>query len=147
MLPPRNLRPPTSCTIHFERELMVTRLATLPIIAAILLASPARAASPKEAEIDGLRKAYLNLVAGNHDYKGHRAKALKQVEAAAQALGLNIAGDGKARQQQKNSDTNLSAAKAALEPVLELAKSQGQPQLEKHVTAAIKEIDTALKIK
>ena len=126
---------------------MVTRLATLPIIAAILLASPARAASPKEAEIDGLRKAYLNLVAGNHDYKGHRAKALKQVEAAAQALGLNIAGDGKARQQQKNSDTNLSAAKAALEPVLELAKSQGQPQLEKHVTAAIKEIDTALKIK
>jgi len=115
--------------------------------ALVLSVSTARAATPKDAEIEGLRKAYLNLVAGNHDYKGHRVKALKHVEAAAQALGLNISGDGKAHSQQKNSDADLNAAKTALQSVLEIAKTQGQPQLEKNVTAAIKEIDTALKIK
>src|SRR3954453_4648627 len=126
---------------------MKISLYTAVLAAVVLCVSTARAATPKDAEIDGLRKAYLNLVAGNHDYQGHRVKALKHVEAAAQSLGLNISGDGKARSQQKNSDADLSAAKAALQSVLEIAKTQGQPQLEKNVTAAIKEIDTALKIK
>ena len=126
---------------------MKTSICSTVFAALVLCSSVVGAATPKEAEIDGLRKAYLNLVAGNHDYKGHRAKALKHVEAAGQALGLNIAGDGKAHSQQKNSDTDLNAAKAALQSVLEIAKTQGQPQLEKNVTAAIKEIDTALKIK
>ena len=91
--------------------------------------------------------AYLNLAAGNHDYKGHRAKAMKHVEAAAQSLGLNISGDGKAHSQQKNSDTDLGAAKAALMDVWELAKANGQPQLSNTVNAAIKEINIALAIK
>jgi hypothetical protein len=106
-----------------------------------------RAVVPVQSEIDGLRVAYLNLVAGNHDYKGHRVKALKQVESAGQLLGLNLSGDGKARSAQKNSDTDLGAAKNALQGVLAAANANGQGQLSSKVNDAIKEINIALTIK
>ena len=123
------------------------KLIMLVVVGAVCLCVPAFAGSPKDAEINGLRNAYIGLVRGDHDYKGHRARALKHVETAAQHLGLNISGDGKARQPQKNSDADLAGARAALVPVLDIAKSQGQPLIEKEVAAAIKEIDIALKIR
>ncbi|HEY8750731.1 MAG TPA: hypothetical protein VIM11_22290 [Tepidisphaeraceae bacterium] len=117
------------------------------IVMIFAAARPACAASPVQAEIDGLRNAYLNLVAGNHNYAGHRARALKEVEDACQLLGLPIKGDGKARQAQKSSDTDLSAAKNYLENVRNIAAGQNQTEVLRHVNAALKEINIALKTK
>src|SRR5579859_2277050 len=42
------------------------------------------------AEAVKLRHAYAILATGDHDYKGHRAKAMKAVEAAGKLLGVDL---------------------------------------------------------
>jgi hypothetical protein len=104
-------------------------------------------AAPVQAEQAALRTAYLALISGDHDYKGHRLKALKQVEAAGKLVGLNVSSDGKAKQPQASSDADLRGAQNALQGVHDAAVANGQGELQKHVDAAIKEITTALSIK
>ena len=61
-----------------------------------------------------LRQAYGLLATANHDYNGNRAKAMREVEAAAKHLGVSLRGDGKVREFQGASDAQLRSAQALL---------------------------------
>ena len=90
-----------------------------------------------------LQQAYTALEQADHDYKGHRIAAMKQVEAAGKRLGLNLRGDGKGHEKQGVSDQQLRTAQTLLQQAS--AGLTGKPL--KHVNHALKELNIALKIK
>jgi hypothetical protein len=94
-----------------------------------------------------LRSAYLILATGNHDYKGHRVKAMHQVEAAADLLGMDVRGDAKDKQPQPLSDAKLREAQGLLQNVLGAAEVKNQKRVTKHITEAINQINIALSIR
>jgi hypothetical protein len=119
---------------------MPSRLVLGFLAAAFLLSFSSRA---EAAPIDLLRQAYVNLSEADHDYKGHRADAMKQIEEAAKLLGVKLKGDGKDREKQGVSDDHLRVA----DNLLNEAKGglSGKPLA--HVLKAEKQISVALKIK
>ena len=96
------------------------------------------------AEASMLHRAYHILATGDHDYKGHRAKAMHAVEAAAKLLGVDLKGDYKEHEMQALSDDKLREAKGLLEHVLLNAEVKGQPHISKHINKAIEEINQGL---
>jgi len=92
---------------------------------------------------DLLRQAYTALEQADHDYKGYRIAAMKQIEAAGKLLGINLRGDGKGHEKQGVSDQQLRAAQALLEQAV--PGLTGKPL--KHVHRAIAQLNTALSIK
>jgi hypothetical protein len=99
------------------------------------------------AEAGMLRRAYHILATGDHDYKGHRAKAMRAVEAAAKLLGTNIRGDDKDREPQPLSDAQLRSAQGLLQNVLGAAEVKNQKRVTKHLNEAINQINIALSIR
>jgi hypothetical protein len=99
------------------------------------------------AEADMLRNAYRTLATGDHDYRGHRVKAMRAVEAAGKLLGLNLAGDLRERTPQPLSDEKLREAQGLITRVLESAEVKGQKRVVKHLNTAIQHINTALSIR
>ena len=99
------------------------------------------------AEAGMLQSAYLILATGDHDYKGHRVKAMHQIEAAAKLLGVTLSGDAKDKQPQPLSDAKLREAQGLLENVLGAAEVKDQKRITKHINAAIDHINTALSIR
>jgi len=99
------------------------------------------------AEAQMLRSAYIILATGDHDYKGHRVKAMHQVEAAADLLGMNVRGDAKDRQPQPLSDAKLREAQGLLQNVLGSAEVKSQKRISKHIIEAINQINAALSIR
>ena len=122
-------------------------LAGMVLLGLVMSPRMVRAAAPIQAEQTALRSAYLNLIAGDHDYKGHRIKALKQVEAACKLIGINVSGDGDAKQAQARSDADLRGAQNLLQGVHNAAVASGQAVLQQHVDEAIKQISIALTLK
>jgi hypothetical protein len=98
-------------------------------------------------EARALTSAYLILSTGDHDYKGHRVRAMHQIEAAGKLLGMDLAGGAKDRQQQVLSDDKLREARGLLETVLGAAEVKDQPRISKHIAEAINQIDVALSIR
>jgi hypothetical protein len=94
-----------------------------------------------------LRSAYLILATGDHDYKGHRVKAMHQVEAAAKLLGMNLSGDAKDKQPQPLSDAKLREAQGLLQSVLAASEVKNEKRVTKHITEAINQINIALSIR
>jgi hypothetical protein len=90
-----------------------------------------------------LDDAYATLAQADHDYKGHRVKAMKQIELAVQELGGKISGKGRGHEPQATSDAQLRAAQT----LLQQAGSGLSGKALKHVNAAIAQINTALAIK
>jgi hypothetical protein len=90
-----------------------------------------------------LVQAYTTLELADHDYKGHRVAAMKQIEAAAKLLGVIVRGDGKAHERQGVSDAQLRTAQG----LLQQARSglSGKPL--KHVDRALQQLSIALSIK
>src|SRR5581483_5813463 len=82
--------------------------------AANLPQSPAAPAAPASA-LGLLRSAYATLAVADHDYKGHRVKAMKAIENACKLLGTDISGEGKGKEPQAISDTQLRAALAQVQ--------------------------------
>ena len=107
------------------------------------------AAKPKTpSNVEGmLAEAYADLDRADHDYKGHRIAAMKQIEEAAKAMKLNLGGDGRGHEKQGVSDEQLATA----EGLLNQAKSQLSEEKHKkalhHVNKALAELHTALKVK
>ena len=99
------------------------------------------------AEAGMLQNAYLILATGDHDYKGHRMKAMHQIEAAAKLLGMNLSGDAKNRQPQPLSDAKLREAQGLLQSVLAASDVKSQKRVTKHITEAIDQINIALSIR
>jgi len=114
-------------------------LATLLLAFGLVTGAHAQAGSA----LTTLDDAYATLAQANHDYKGHRVKAMKQIELAVQELGGKISGKGKGREPQGTSDAQLRAAQSLLQQVLGGLSSKPL----KHVNAAIAQINTALTIK
>jgi len=99
------------------------------------------------AEAGMLRNAYLILSTGDHDYKGHRVKAMHAVEAAAKLLGMNISGDAKDKQPQPLSDAKLREAQGLITQVLGSAEVKNQKRVTKHLNEAVSQINIALSIR
>ena len=99
------------------------------------------------AEAGMLHRAYHILATGDHDYKGHRAKAMHAVEAAAKLLGLDLRGDYKDHEVQVLSDDKLREAQGLIANVLASADVKDQKRIVKHLTEAVHQINIALDIK
>lgn len=95
------------------------------------------------APADLLRQAYGELASANHDYEGHRGGAMRQVEAAAKELGVNVHGDDKYHENQGVSDNHLRTAQSLLNQAG--SGLSGKPL--KHVLAAERQISIALSVK
>jgi hypothetical protein len=94
------------------------------------------------AEAGMLREAYARLEVADHDYDGHRRRAMGQVSDAAKALGVNLKGDGKGHELQGASDEHLHAAQGLLEGLVSGVKGPGL----NHVKSAIGQISEALAV-
>ncbi len=90
-----------------------------------------------------LDEAYGLLAVADHDYDGHRARAMHKIEDAAKALGSKLGGGGKAHENQGTSDSQVKSAESLLEKALGGLK--GKPH--RHVEEAIKQLTIALHIK
>ena len=101
-----------------------------------LVAAPAPAAGL-------LVQAYTTLEQADHDYKGHRKAAMKQIEAAAKLLGVKVRGDGKGHEKQGVSDAQLRTAQG----LLQQAQSGLRGKSLGHVNKALQQLSIALSIK
>jgi hypothetical protein len=99
------------------------------------------------AEAGMLHRAYHILATGDHDYKGHRVRAMKAVEAAGKLLGLDLVGDLKDRQPQFLSDEKLREAQGLIANVLASAAVKDQKRITKQLAEAVNQINIALSIK
>jgi len=90
-----------------------------------------------------LTQAYSALAQADHDYKGHRVNAMKQVQAAGKILGVNVRGDGKGHERQGVSDAQLRTAQG----LLQQARASLSGKALKHVDKALQEISLSLSIK
>jgi len=116
-----------------------TLLATLLLVFGLVTRGQAQASG----SFTLLDDAYATLAHADHDYKGHRVKAMKQIELAVQELGGKISGNGRGREPQGTSDAQLRAAQVLLQ---QAAGGVSKKPL-KHVNAAIEQINIALSIK
>ena len=98
-------------------------------------------------EARALTGAYLILATGDRDYKGHRVKAMHQIEAAAKLLDMNIRDSVRGHEPQVLSDDKLREARGMLETVLGAAEVKDQPRISKHIAEAINQINVALSIR
>jgi hypothetical protein len=98
-------------------------------------------------EADVLRRAYRILATGDHDYKGHRVRAMHAVEAAGKLLDMDLAGDLKDRTPQPLSDDKLREAQGLITEVLGAAEVKDQKRITKHLHEAVNQINTALSVR
>jgi hypothetical protein len=91
-----------------------------------------------------LHRAYHILATGDHDYRGHRLQAMRDVRAAADLLGLDLRGDDRSHEKQALSDLQLREAGGLLQRVLGAPAVNSQPKIARHIRDALKEIKVAL---
>ena len=98
------------------------------------------------AEAGMLHRAYHILATGDHDYHGHRARAMHQVEDAAKLLGLDLSGDARDHEKQVLSDDKLREARGLISNVLASAAVKDQKKVVNHLNAAVNQINIALSV-
>jgi hypothetical protein len=138
---------------HFA--FVIAALVGALVFAGSASAAGKKTASPFAAQVIELHEIKLLLERADHDYKGHRAAAVKQLTEAIHALEAGHKHhEGKAvkggREPQKLSDVQLLESIKALNVVLaQLSTATGAPATKGavHVTNAIKDLEIALKIK
>jgi hypothetical protein len=130
-------------------------------------------AAVKFEEAQMLREAFILLAGGNHDYNGHRAKAMAAVKSAVHILDEGVMKHGSPQmksttragnavvasassaarntpqlhERQPVSDAQLRKAELLLAQVRATLARNNQSQVLRHVETAIKEIAIALKIR
>jgi hypothetical protein len=132
---------------------VVTSLAALTVAGGAEAAAPGKKGVNAQA-IQQLRAARALLHRANHDYKGHRVKAIQEINHALHALGVakpRAAGPkGLGKEAQEVSDAQLRKAEQQLQSILSLLGSapagQGRARATGHVKKAIRELETALNI-
>jgi hypothetical protein len=98
-------------------------------------------------EIASLERIYQILTMGNHDYKGHRVRAMRAIARATKALGGNISGDGHTKENQSASDALLHQAQTLLEQVANSFSTSDPKNVSKDLNEAVQQLSTALSIK
>ena len=114
--------------------------------------TPATPAAPKKAATAAadsaasglLSQAYAALSVADHDYQGHRVKAMKHIEVAAKVLGVTLGGNGTGHEPQATSDQQLRTAQGLLQQAL---AGGPRPRVQKQINLALTELSTALSIK
>jgi hypothetical protein len=105
--------------------------------------APAKPNTPANVE-SMLAEAYADLDHADHDYKGHRIDAMKQIEAAGKLVHLNLGGDGRGHEKQGVSDEQLIAAQGVLNQLKGEVKNK---RVLHHVNKALEQLAIALKTK
>jgi hypothetical protein len=95
-----------------------------------------------EAKRKKLRHAYWILEQADHDYAGHRVKAMDEIRRAGKIMDLDLKGDGYGGARPHWSEALLREARRNLQDIVE--ESGGEEH--KHIRLAIKEIDRALEV-
>jgi hypothetical protein len=91
--------------------------------------------------------AFILLKHANHDYGGHRAKAIEHVQAAGRAMNLKLEGGPSERERKWESDQSLAEARTLLVHARGAFEADDRELAAKHVDRAIEEIDGGLKKK
>jgi hypothetical protein len=100
------------------------------------------------ADVQVVTQAYKLLAQADHDYQGHRAKAMKHLSQAGRVLGVMLKGDGKTKEQQGTSDELLKQAQTMLQKFnASGASGNRHNRAMTHVQNAMGELTTALSIK
>ena len=110
----------------------------LTLLLALGLATRAQAqANPDAALLDD---AYATLAQADHDYNGHRGKAMEQIKLGLKEMGTDISSHGKGHEPQGTSDLQVRAALGLLQQAQ--GNLSGKPL--KHVNDAIEQLNKAL---
>lgn len=88
--------------------------------------------------------AYVLLKHANHNYEGHRARALEHLQAAGKALNLTLEGDADNRERQWKSDQMMAEARHLLYHARGAFERHDRDIAAAHVDKAIEEIDRAI---
>jgi hypothetical protein len=88
--------------------------------------------------------AYVLLKNANHNYEGHRARALEHLQAAGKALNLKLEGDADNRERQWKSDQMMAEARHLLYHARGAFERHDRDIAAAHVDKAIEEIDRAI---
>ncbi|HXY35087.1 MAG TPA: hypothetical protein VEI07_12730 [Planctomycetaceae bacterium] len=100
------------------------------------------------ADVQAVTQAYRLLEQADHDYQGHRVKAMEHLRKAGRVLGVALKGDGKAKEQQGTSDSQLKQAQTMLQKMTANGVNGSRHvRAMQHVQRAQSEIQTALSIK
>lgn len=126
---------------------MIQSVAAAFLLACVLPSLQAAKPAGEATEIGLLRHAYKTMAAADHDYKGHRIKAMHAIEAACDQLGTDIRGDGHGHEKQAVSDEQLKEARQMLEQARGIVTGRHEAVIVAHIDEAIKELDIALTIK
>lgn len=102
---------------------------------------------PATGDVQTLTQAYSTLASADHDYKGHRAKAMHAIKKAAHLMGQKIGGDGTGKEQQTLSDEQLRGVQTMLQKVRGSVGGHNSQKVVGHLNTAIHELTTALSIK
>jgi len=102
-------------------------------------------------DVQTLTQAYSTLASADHDYQGHRVKAMHAIRKAARLMGTKIAGDGKGQgkgqEQQTLSDSQLRSVQGMLQQVRGSVSGRNQQLVVQHINEAIQHLSVALSIK
>lgn len=96
---------------------------------------------------DELAHAYVLLKLAKSDYKGHRAAAIDELEAAGHELGLDLKGHGSATESQMKSDALLAESSRMLHDARDKLEARDREHIAGHLEKAIHELDVALQVK
>ena len=110
------------------------------------LASP-KSAAPSSGELHTLQKAHALLARADHDYHGHRIRAMHAIEEACKELGGDARGEDAGGEPQGESDSQLKAAQSLLNTARGEAGSGKRERVVHHIDHAIQELQVALSIK
>jgi hypothetical protein len=145
-----NVNFPSSRTLFAAASLLIAanlQAATPTVTAAVqAAANPPLVNLGVSSEVGYLQQVYATLATADHDYKGHRVKAMKAIETACKLLGSGIGGDGKGHEKQALSDAQLREAIGMLQNASGIVAAQGQKKVLTHIDTAIKELNIALTI-
>lgn len=111
------------------------------------LAAPPPGTAGNGAILNLLTSAYETLAMADHDYKGHRVRAMKAIKLACTELGTDISGNGKGHEKQPISDEQLAAAEQAVQKACAIAASQNLKKVVRHLTKAVEELNEALAVR
>jgi hypothetical protein len=100
-----------------------------------------------ESAKDELTHAYHLLKKADHDYDGHRQKAMEAVRSAAADLGVELGGELDDHEYQWHSDEQMKEARRLLRDARDKLEEHDRDRVADRVDKAIHEIDAALEVK
>jgi hypothetical protein len=124
----------------------LSRLSKLIPAAVLALGLWAGADAHAQTAREDLVHSYVLLKLANRDHGGHRAAAIREVEAAGKELGLTLEGHGSDREQQWKSDDQLREARRVLRVARDRLEAKDRDRVAAHLDRAIGELDAALRV-